>query len=194
MKNAKKLKTDAFYTVPYASVYRARQEQKRAEESYRTRNAEIETAWQAYPTTPRELKRNFKLDDEHWKLVNGSEAENSIEGGSKTNHGYENTKNDVMKHTTASQAKSQWGKHRGEVAVPGGAHNFYRQVHVCGECSRAYMLLDKARDIMYHDQEEDDQEQVRKTLTEANKHSNISKRQHNSSVVAEIYCYERRRP
>jgi hypothetical protein len=54
------------------------------------------------------------------------------------------------------------------------------------------MLLDKARDIMYHDQEEDDQEQVRKTLTEANKHSNISKRQHNSSVVAEIYCYERR--
>jgi hypothetical protein len=161
LKNAKKLKTDAFYTVPYASVYRAREEQKRAEASYRTRNAEIETAWQAYPTTPRELKRTFKLDDEHWKIVKGSEADDGNEGVQNTNHGYENTKNDVMKHTTASKAKSQWGQHRGEVAVPGGAHNFYRQVHVCGECSRAYMLLDKARDIMYHDKEEDDEEQVR---------------------------------
>ena len=143
---AKKMSTNEYYSVPYASIYRAKSESETAEKSYRTRNKEIETAWQAYPTTPRELKRQFNLDDEYWNMVHGNpEDPNSLVSGEPVD--YSKTANDIMKHTAASKIKSEWKEKVGEVSVPGGTHNFYRRVNVCGECCRAYMLLDKAREV-----------------------------------------------
>ena len=157
LQNVRKLSTEADYTVPYASVYRARKERAAAEESYRSHNHEVETAWQAYPSTPREQRRKFQLDEDYWKLAKQDEVEHPTKGGSPEKPSA--PKNNASKQTASSTAKKDWGKQRGEVSVPGGANNFYRQVHVCGECSRAYMLLDKAREIMLSDKLEDEEKQ-----------------------------------
>ncbi|GMH55632.1 hypothetical protein TrST_g11590 [Triparma strigata] len=153
---AKKMSTTEYYSVPYASIYRAKTESQLAEASYRKNNAEIETAWQAYPTTPREHRKKFNLDDEYWKLAHGDaedpKSHEHIDGAPD----WSNTSNDVRKHTVASKIKSEWGEKVGEVQVPGGTHNFYRRVNVCGECCRAYMLLDKAREILHKDKDEEE--------------------------------------
>ncbi|GMI04272.1 hypothetical protein TrLO_g11513 [Triparma laevis f. longispina] len=162
---AKKMSIKEYYSVPYASIYRAKTESQLAEASYRRNNTEIETAWQAYPTTPREHKRQFNLDEDYWKLAHGeTEDPNSLSEPGAVD--YSNTSNDVRKHTVASKIKSEWGEKIGEVQVPGGTQNFYRRVNVCGECCRAYMLLDKAREILHMDKDEEEGKKKFAALTD----------------------------
>ena len=142
-----------FSSLPFASIHRAKVESSSAETSYREKNTQIETAWQAYPSTPRDDRKKFNLDDEYWNLVN-PQNDDSLHVDPNLNADRAN--NAIRKHTAASKAKMEWATSVGEVPIPGGAGNFYRQVNVCGECCRAYMLLDKAREIMFKDKQDED--------------------------------------
>ena len=71
LKDAAKIKVSDFASIPYASIIRAREERKHAGNQEKNRDELLETAWQKYPTTPREQKRTFNLDDQYWNVAGG---------------------------------------------------------------------------------------------------------------------------
>jgi len=170
LRDANKISATDFAEIPYASIVRAREERKNADERAKGRVELLETAWQEYPSTPRENRKQFNLDDEYWKSLNSegkNHDKNFNNNGRKKDRGFESkrvyTESTVKQDTEASKSRSEWAKTRGDVNVKGGTNAFYNNVLVCGECRRAYMLLDKARDLMQQDSLRE--ERIEKTLS-----------------------------